>query len=217
MDIIFPIVIIRVSFSTKNNEHPKTFPVCRIANQSSRRMNHRHQPAVDPPPKNDPVVSSSASSESSSPPVIEKKYHRKKPWPPVGLSDNGVFLLEDYIIPAEIVDNVDLMKMEFRSVDNNEPAFFIHYALDMEIHTALGLTGSPVPPGSAWNNSNLYCIVIPTNANIIYWYCWRRQYNILVLLATPIQYICIAGNANTIYWYCCRRTIQYIVQYIGVF
>lgn len=67
---------------------------------------------------------------------------RRKVWPPARKDE--VFLVEDYDMPNDVVD-VNLMKIEFLSVD--DPAFFIHYASDAEIHTALALAGSPVPQG----------------------------------------------------------------------
>ena len=78
---------------------------------------------------------SPSTSEASSP--CEK--HRK-PWPP---ASDEVFFVEDYDIPKSV--HVDLREIEFLSDD--DPAFFIHYASDTEIHAALALAGSPVPQG----------------------------------------------------------------------
>ena len=78
-----------------------------------------------------PASPSSSSDTSASP---------RKPWPP---PSDELHLIGDFAIPHEI--DVDVTTIEFLSID--DPAFVIHYALDAEIHAALGVVGSPVPQG----------------------------------------------------------------------
>ncbi|KAL3902238.1 MAG: hypothetical protein SGARI_005933, partial [Bacillariaceae sp.] len=87
-----------------------------------------------------PNPASPSKSEESSPPEESLKY--RKPWPP---ASDEIFLIEDFDIPKSV--DVDLRKIEFLSRD--DPAFFIHYASDAEIHASLAVAGSPVPQGAS--------------------------------------------------------------------
>ena len=80
-------------------------------------------------------------SNPASPATSASSVSSRKSWPPA--LDKG-FLVEDYDIPKEVID-VNLMEIEFLSED--DPAFFIHYASDTEIHAALAVAGSPVSQG----------------------------------------------------------------------